>query len=77
MLAFPDHHDFRQEKDRLEALGLPVICTGKDAVKLAALHLACPCWALDVKAEFFAAHQSPDTGFEQWWDRTFDALNAR
>ena len=76
-LSFPDHHDFRQEKGQLDALGLPVICTGKDAVKLASLGLACPCYALDVRADFFASLQSSDAGFEQWWGRTFDALNAR
>ena len=51
--------------------------SGKDAVKLAALGLACPCYALDVRADFFASLQSSDAGFEQWWGRTFDALNAR
>ena len=77
MLSFPDHHDFRQEKDKLEALGLPLICTGKDAVKLAPLGLACPYFALDVRADFFAAHQSPVPSFEQWWGNTFDALASR
>ena len=77
MLSFPDHHNFRQEKDKLEALGLPLICTGKDAVKLAPLGLACPCFALDVRADFFAAHQSPVPSFEQWWNNTFDALASR
>jgi tetraacyldisaccharide 4'-kinase len=75
-LSFPDHHDFRQEKDRLEALGLPIICTGKDAVKLAPLGLSLPCFALDVKADFFAEHDSPAPSFEQWWDEAFNALRA-
>ncbi len=77
MLSFPDHHDFRQEKEKLEALGLPIICTGKDAVKLAPLGLTRPCFALDVKADFFAAHNSPVPAFEQWWDEAFDALASR
>ncbi len=77
MLSFPDHHDFRQEKEKLEALGLPIICTGKDAVKLAPLGLTRPCFALDVKADFFAAHNSPAPAFEQWWDEAFDALASR
>ncbi|MBQ4616085.1 MAG: tetraacyldisaccharide 4'-kinase [Mailhella sp.] len=76
LLSFPDHHDFRQEKEKLEELGLPIICTGKDAVKLTPLGLSRPCFALDVKAEFFAAHNSPVPDFEQWWDATFDALHA-
>ena len=76
-LSCPDHHDFRQEKGKLEALGLPLICTGKDAVKLTPLGLTCSCFALDVKAEFFAAHQSPVPSFEQWWDNTFNALASR
>ncbi len=78
ILTFPDHHDFRQEKDSLEALGLPIVCTGKDAVKLAPLRLNRPCFALDVKAEFFASLASPDApAFEQWWDKTFEGLASR
>ena len=76
-LSFPDHHDFRQEKGKLEALGLPMVCTGKDAVKLAPLGLSLPCFALDVKADFFASHNSPAPTFEQWWNETFDALASR
>ena len=77
MLSFPDHHDFRQEKEKLEALGLPIVCTGKDAVKLAPLRLELPCFALDVKADFFASHNSPAPTFEQWWNAAFDALASR
>ena len=72
MLDFPDHHDFRQEKETLEASGLPIVCTGKDAVKLAPLGLSVPCFALDVKAEFFAALGAEH--FETWWEQAFDAL---
>jgi tetraacyldisaccharide 4'-kinase len=77
MLSFPDHHDFRLEKEKLEALGLPIICTGKDAVKLAPLALSLPSFALDVKAEFYASLNSPAPTFEQWWSKTFDALVSR
>ena len=77
-LAFPDHHDFRQEKEKLETLGLPIICTEKDAVKLAPLGLALPCYAFAVKADFFASFASPDApDFEQWWGRIFANLAAR
>ncbi|MBQ8664187.1 MAG: tetraacyldisaccharide 4'-kinase [Mailhella sp.] len=83
-LAFPDHHDIRQEKEKLEALGLPIICTEKDSVKLAPLNLALPCYALAVKADFFASlavpssPEAPDApDFEQWWSQTFAALAAR
>lgn len=76
VLSFPDHHDFRQEKATLEALALPLICTGKDAVKLAPLGLSRPCFALDVKAEFFASHASP-VSFEEWWNGAFARLASR
>ena len=65
-----------KEKEKLDALGLPIVCTGKDAVKLAPLGLSLPCFALDVKADFFAAHNSPSPSFEQWWDEAFNALRA-
>lgn len=68
-LAFSDHHDFRQDREQLDALDLPIVCTGKDAVKLAPLALSRPCFALDVKADFFAAHNSPVPDFAQWWER--------
>ncbi|WP_458399617.1 tetraacyldisaccharide 4'-kinase [Mailhella sp.] len=76
-LAFPDHHDFRQEKNKLEALGLPIICTGKDSVKLAPLGLSRPCFSLDVKAVFYASHNSPVPSFEDWWNETYKVLTAR
>ena len=78
MLTFPDHHDFRREKATIEAMGLPVVCTGKDAVKLTPLTLAVPAFSLEVSAEFFAslsaeavAGASPcetETDFETWWN---------
>ncbi len=52
---FPDHHDFLHEKNALEAPGLPVICTAKDAVKLEKLRLSVPCFAIDAAADFFAS----------------------
>ena len=46
-------------------------------MKLAPLGLELPCFALDVKADFFASHNSPAPTFEQWWDAAFDALASR
>ncbi|WP_295639602.1 tetraacyldisaccharide 4'-kinase [uncultured Mailhella sp.] len=78
MLSFPDHHDFSKEKAAIEAPGLPVVCTGKDAVKLAPLSLAVPAFSLEVSAEFFASlsaeavagvsSSEPETDFETWWN---------
>ena len=78
MLSFPDHHDFRMEKDTLNEAGLPIVCTGKDAVKLATLNLAVPVFSLEVSACFFASlsegdisgvptHQA-EADFETWWN---------
>lgn len=71
VLAFPDHHDFCREADSLRNLGLPVVCTGKDAVKLAALDLPLPCFSLEVSARFFAslgAGEEPAVDFASWWE---------
>lgn len=82
MLTFPDHHDFRKEKTTLEALGLPVVCTGKDAVKIAPLHLGVPAFSLEVSADFFASLSAeetaglttdiPESDFATWWNRWLD-----
>ena len=82
-LSFPDHHDFSRERSALEALALPIVCTGKDAVKLAALHLTPPCFLLDVSADFFASmgvkeltdgpgEDAPD--FKTWWEEALRRL---
>jgi tetraacyldisaccharide-1-P 4'-kinase len=55
VLSFPDHHDFRSSLNELTASKLPIICTEKDAVKLAGLPLPVPCFSLDVQARFFAS----------------------
>lgn len=77
ILAFPDHHDFSREQVHLAKIGLPLICTGKDAVKLSALHLPVPCFSLEVSAHFFASLSAEElTGsgqeaavpFELWWE---------
>lgn len=76
VLTFPDHHDFSQEAAKLDALALPVVCTAKDAVKLARLPLTVPCFALDVTACFFASLSTEELegragaspGFPEWWE---------
>jgi len=76
-LTYPDHHDFKKEKETLERPALPIICTRKDAVKLAPLELTVPCFALEVNARFFASISaeelagkgaSPSPEFSSWWD---------
>lgn len=69
VLTFPDHHDFSKEAEKLRALDMPIVCTGKDAVKLAELSL--PCFSLEVSAHFFASlspegESIPD--FDVWWE---------
>ncbi|HJD96526.1 tetraacyldisaccharide 4'-kinase [Mailhella massiliensis] len=71
VLAFPDHHDFSGEAESLRSLGLPVVCTGKDSVKLASLSLPLPCFSLEVSARFFASlggGEDPAADFETWWE---------
>ena len=83
VLDFPDHHDFSKEKATIDALNLPVVCTGKDAVKLAALHLTRPCFSLEVSARFFASMSAEElTGrsdtnnpdFDTWWEEKLRIL---
>ena len=50
----------------LEGLGMPVICTGKDAVKLRELGLA-DAWALRVEAAFGPALWA-EAAFPHWLD---------
>lgn len=80
-LSFPDHHDFSGEKATLEARNLPIVCTGKDAVKLSPLALSVPCFSLEVSAVFFASLSvdafsartaTSGSDFETWWDAWLD-----
>ena len=81
-LEFPDHFDFQKARADLERPGLPLVCTGKDAVKIARLGLSVPCYAMDATADFFAA--LPPTGgedaslsFSSWWERLFTTRSQR
>ncbi len=51
--AFPDHHAY--QRDDLAFVGDAILCTEKDAVKLARLDLPLPVWVLPVSASL-----SPD-----------------
>lgn len=81
-LIFPDHHDYARRPDdarRLAAPGLPVICTAKDAVKLASLNLPA-LYALEVKADFYAAAWPSGTGgpdFATWWNLWWTGQSPR
>ncbi len=81
-LEFPDHFDFQKARAALERPGLPLVCTGKDAVKIARLRLSVPCYALDAKADFFAAlppsgGKDAELSFSSWWKRRFSARSQR
>lgn len=67
LLAFPDHHAYTQkDAATLEQLGIPIICTGKDAVKLCTLPLS-NVWVLRVETVFGPALWT-DSTFPQWLD---------
>ena len=74
--AFPDHHAYTErDAARLSSHGLPVVCTAKDAVKLAELlpaFGAVPVWVLETCLEFgpalYAEHSFPQW-WEQWWQK--------
>ncbi|MDL2209934.1 tetraacyldisaccharide 4'-kinase [Desulfovibrio sp. OttesenSCG-928-O18] len=75
----PDHHPY-MEADALHALrlGHPVVCTAKDAVKLAALlpyFGDLPVWVLEVRAVFGEALFT-DRPFDAWWREQWRALAA-
>ncbi len=67
---FPDHHAFTAaDAESLATQNLPVVCTGKDAVKLLPLlprFGQTPVWVLEVALRFGPALFTNDT-FESWW----------
>lgn len=77
MFAFPDHYDFHDSLKQLVEPRLPIVCTGKDAVKLRNLRLPAPCFSMDVTARFFAALSAEELqgqgalkalDFPSWWE---------
>ena len=68
VVTFSDHYAYGPaEAAKLEALGLPVICTAKDAVKLRALGLS-RVWSLRVEAAFGPSLWT-DVAFPVWFER--------
>ena len=66
-IVYPDHHAYTPEDAaKLEGLGMSVICTSKDAVKLRELRLA-DAWALRVEAAFGPALWT-EAAFPHWLD---------
>ncbi len=75
--VFPDHHDYTPDDVRSMAEeGLPLLCTPKDAVKVADLGLAdVSVWTLVLKTVFGPAWNTPDT-FPEWWGNRWQALQS-
>lgn len=77
---FPDHHSFTEaDALSLAAHGLPVVCTGKDAVKLLPLlrHFGqIPVWEMDARV-VFGLSLFEERSFPEWWDATWRGLAAR
>lgn len=70
-VVFPDHYDYQfRDANKLAELGMPVLCTAKDEVKLRRTHLP-NLWSVRVKVTFGPALWSRDP-FPRWWDRWLD-----
>jgi len=79
---FADHHSYSetdvQAVCKMLPAPLPVICTAKDAVKLAAFRNAwsgVPVWVLETKAEFGPSIFTEET-FSSWFTRSLQAAAA-
>ncbi len=85
--SFPDHYHYTiQDLERLCASGFDLVCTEKDAVKLAGLinsisseaigvggaTTGCPFWVLQLTVEFPPAANGQT--FADWWEETFASL---
>ncbi len=76
VFRFADHHPFgRADVERIAAPGLPVVCTAKDAVKLApfAPGAPVPFFSLNVRPAWGPALFSGQP-FPQWWEERLHAL---
>lgn len=75
-----DHHRYTEaDAKTMAAWRIPIVCTAKDAVKLAPLlpHFGdVPVWILDVRADFGPAFFSAQS-FDQWWAERLDAILRR
>jgi tetraacyldisaccharide 4'-kinase len=73
---FPDHHHFSlADVERITTPGLPVVCTAKDAVKLApfAALASVPFFSLNVCPTWGPTLFSEHT-FPRWWEERLHAL---
>ena len=72
-----DHYSYtRADAQAVQGKGRPIVCTAKDAVKLAPLLPAfgdVPVWVLEVRAEFGRVLFS-EVSFEAWWDENLKRL---
>ena len=79
-LVMQDHHHYTEaDAEAVRHKGLPVVCTAKDAVKLAPLlpiFGSLPVWILDVRA-VFSNNLFTDCTFDAWWDENLLRLRSR
>jgi tetraacyldisaccharide 4'-kinase len=77
-IILPDHHRYtRADVERAVQSGDPVLCTAKDAVKLAALLPAfgkTPVWVLEVAVAFGPALFA-NLDFDAWWREEWQRLS--
>ncbi|UZP68868.1 tetraacyldisaccharide 4'-kinase [Desulfovibrio mangrovi] len=75
--VFPDHYGYtREDILNMAEEGVPLLCTPKDAVKIAGLGLAgVPVWTLVLKTVFGPAWNTPDT-FSEWWGNRWQAMQS-
>ncbi len=76
---FADHHAYTEtDADALAAPGLPLVCTAKDAAKLAPLlprFGRTPVWVLETELIFGPALFT-DKNFDAWWAEQWDRLQG-
>lgn len=76
---YADHHPYtEQDVTELASRGLPVVCTAKDAVKLARLlplFGKVPVWVLEVRPSFGPGLFTSLT-FPEWWQEQWQILSS-
>lgn len=78
-LAYADHHPFSiVDAEEINALNMPVICTHKDAVKLASLNIN-HLWYLKVEPVFgkYCFFADLPSTFDAWWAQRWQALQTQ